>query len=640
MIGNNIFYFNPCKNCGGLDPFGIPNNSTPFISWPNFSSETIGAQYSLVIGSYSGCVEYSGSTSTPLPSINIINGLPIFSASTCDNCLKTYPCYTPPVITPPIIVDYKNECGIITILPMEVECVISNPYPSNASNGEVSLSISGGTPPYETTWLNYGIKSPALNGLANGSYTAVTVDYWRDFTATTVCTIHTEKDCSFSGTIANYTPIPADNSNYYYNISLTMDSTSQGPYTIYYDGLPPGPAEIPTYPSGELAQNISLGDLQDGIIVKVPSDIPNNLGVFYIYNSHCPDNTVVLLVPTTNQYTDFCLSVTRNIRSSSNTIIINFTYSGLDSNNQPFWTGDDVSESTINWDGTKWLLSTTIYGNTMYSNPPLTTYPSNWVATGGFPIETPITNEGGCGPTRKQLPPVSINQPTCSNDGSITFNIELGNPPYNYSIDNGVTYSSFPIFTNLRSGIYNLSVINSSGETYSSSATLNKPTQSITYNLSLFTTTTKPINNNTSTVNSYETTVIINPPLPDGATITFDIIHNNNFYSSPNSGTSILTTSTVLFKNNINIPSTNSLNYTNQSVNTITNCQKEYVYQSNISDTWSSLTITNSDTITINTTSRVDKTTLGECVVGYSNDSYSISNPVISGCDCCSIKIN
>jgi hypothetical protein len=146
--------------------------------------------------------------------------------------------------------------------------------------------------------------------------------------------------------------------------------------------------------------------------------------------------------------------------------------------------------------------------------------------------------------------------------------------------------------------------------------------------------------NNISLVNSYETTVIINPPLPDGTTVTFDIIHNNSFYSSPNSGTSILTTSTVLSKNSTTISLSNTSNYTNESVNTITNCQKEYVYQSNLDEVWNSLTITNSDTITISTTSRVDKTTSGECVVGYSMDSYSISNAVISGCDCCTIKIN
>jgi hypothetical protein len=640
MTSNNIFYFNPCKNCGGLDPFGIPNNSNPFIPWLNFSSDTIGAQYSLIIGSYSGCVEYSGSTyNNPLPNINLINGSPIFSASTCENCLDTYPCYTPPTVTPPTIIGYKNECGIITILPMVVECVVSNPSPSDASNGEVSLSISGGTPPYETTWLNYGIKSPALNGLPNGSYTATTVDYWGDFTATTVCTIFTEKDCSFSGTIANYTPIPADNSNYYYTINLTMDSTSEGPYTIYYNGLPPGPVNIPTYPSGESAQNISLDDLQNGVIVKVPSDIPNNLGVFYIYNPNCPDNTVVLLVPTTNSYSDFCLAITYRFNTNS----INFTYTGLDSNNKPFWTGDDNPQSTINWVNNQWIVSNLFYGNTIFSIPEQntsTSYPNNWSSSGGFLIDSINTNEGNCGPTRKQLPPVSVNQPTCLCDGSIIFNITLDNPPFNYSIDNGVTYSSLPIFTDLCSGIYNLSVVDSLGETYTSSVTLDKPSQSTTYNLSLYTINTTPVNNQTSLVNSYETSVIVNPSLPDGATITFDLIHNNSFYSSPNSGTSILTTSTLVYKNSSGVTLSDTSNTTNLSVNTITNCQKEYIYQSNVNDVWSSLTITNNDTITISTTSRVDKTTLGECVVGYSTDSYSISNPVISGCNCCSIKIN
>jgi hypothetical protein len=183
-------------------------------------------------------------------------------------------------------------------------------------------------------------------------------------------------------------------------------------------------------------------------------------------------------------------------------------------------------------------------------------------------------------------------------------------------------------------------VIDSLGESYTSSVTLNKPEQSVEYNILLSTTNTTPVINNTSTVNTYETSVIITPPLPDGTTITFDIIHNNSFYSSPTSGTSILTTSTLLYKNSGEVSSSNTSDSTNYSINTAAGCQTEYVYQSNIDDIWNSLTITNTDTITISTSSRVDKTTTGGCVVGYSTDNYSISNPVISGCDCCSIKIN
>jgi hypothetical protein len=183
-------------------------------------------------------------------------------------------------------------------------------------------------------------------------------------------------------------------------------------------------------------------------------------------------------------------------------------------------------------------------------------------------------------------------------------------------------------------------VLDSLGNTYFSTETIKSTKQVTTYTISLITTTTTPVNNEISLVNNYETTVVVTPPLPDGTTITFDLIHTNSFYSSPTSGTSILTTGTILTKNttDINIDSTVTGNTT--SVNTAAGCQTEFIYQSDINDVWNSLTITNSDTITINTTSRVDKTMTGQCVVGYSNDTFSIGNAVINGCDCCSIKIN
>lgn len=713
-----IHYFSGC--CGG-DPFGITSGITDnWSSW--FDTNTSVSNY-ISVGSFSGCSTYSGSSLTPVGTFTVYNSTPIVDnlETGCDKCLITYPCYSPPVITPPIIVGYKNECGIITILPMIVECESSNPTYSDSLDGEVSVSITGGTPPYETTWWEYNITSPALNGLSGGTYTATTIDYWKDYTAITVCSIFTEKDCVFSGSIANYIPtppecycyiynftvespgyvcwttcdgenecglyssgievndspciqgppggdasftiisetvcgnwcdpfapipplppIPVGNTNHFYTIQIT-DGVSPGPYTIYYSQVPS--TIPPMFPSGLPAENLTLTELQDSIIVEVPIDT----GVIYIYNQSCPSNTVVLIVPTITSYSDFCLSVFPKGKYFTSPTSIHFTNNGLDSNNYPIWLGNDSSQSTISWNGTMWVLSTTIYGNNIFSISPLTTlttYPISWQNTCGgdgcSSIDNITTTEGNCGIIRKQLPPISTNNPTCSDvdDGSIIFNVTLDNPPFNYSIDNGVIYSSSSIFVGLSSGIYSLSVVDSLGETYSSSVTLKKPEQSITYNISLYTTNTTPVINNVSIVNSYETTIVVTPPLPDGTTITFDIIHNNSFYSSPNSGTSILTTSTILYKNNSEVILSNTSNSTNQSINTNAGCQTEYVYQSNIDDIWNSLTISNSDTITISTSSRVDKTILGECVVGYSTDSHSISNPVISGCNCCSIKIN
>lgn len=107
-----------------------------------------------------------------------------------------------------VITGYKNECGVITILPMVVECVVSNPTSFESTDGEVSVSITGGTAPYTVTWSydNNVIISPAINGLGNGSYTATTVDYWGDYSSTTVCEIFTDKDCTFSASIEEFIP--------------------------------------------------------------------------------------------------------------------------------------------------------------------------------------------------------------------------------------------------------------------------------------------------------------------------------------------------------------------------------------------------------------------------------------------------
>jgi hypothetical protein len=206
---SQIYYFNPC--CGG-NSFGIPNDTSPIIPWSNFT-DTIGTQYSVIIRSYSGCVEYSGSSTTRLPIVPIRNGNPIFSAYTCDYCTENiFPCYTPPIVPPKVIVGYSNECGVITILPMTVECNSTNPSSYTASDGEVSLLILGGTAPYEVTWLEYNEITPTLKGLKNGSYTATTVDAYGDYTVTTVCEIDTPQDCSFEVSIEEFilppTPTP------------------------------------------------------------------------------------------------------------------------------------------------------------------------------------------------------------------------------------------------------------------------------------------------------------------------------------------------------------------------------------------------------------------------------------------------
>ena len=433
--------------------------------------------------------------------------------------------------------------------------------------------------------------------------------------------------------------------NKYYTITLVPGTTSPGPYTIH---LNQSGGTIPLlYPDLTLAQNIDRDILLAGVTIET-TGIP---GSIVVVNEFC-DNIVTIATPNTITYKDICFIYYPPNITGMEQVELKFTQTGFDSNGIPIWTCTTASSpgfenvTTITWNSTNsiWTMNNLLYLNPNgsivdSSSPSNANPPQSWqkIGSGGEDIVLVDCNAAKKG---KQTFPVSINQPTCLCDGSFIFNVNLDNPPFSYSIDNGVTFSPSPIFTNLCSGIYSLVVLDSLGNTYYTTEIIEKPQQLTTYTISLSTTKTIPVNNTISTVNQYVTNVVVTPPLPDGATITFDLIHSNSFYSSPTSGTSILTTGTILTKNttDINIDSTVTGNTT--SVNTNAGCQTEIVYQSDINDVWSSLTITNSDTITINTTSRVDKTTTGKCVVGYSNDTFSIGNAVISGCNCCSIKIN
>ena len=430
----------------------------------------------------------------------------------------------------------------------------------------------------------------------------------------------------------------------YYTIKITGTTSSPGPYTIYLDNV--GGTIATLYPVAAPATGLYLPSLQAGVTIKT-NTTPNSI---FLYNTYCGNN-LSLLPPVNITYEPFCLSFESNNLPYvvSKTFIPDVLVGGY-----PSWVDNSDSTITITWNATpnpgRFVINnyhpggntqncdnviSSIYPTDSTSNPP-----KNWQSICGISPVYFSQKLGYCRSSQGRNFKTSVNQPTCICDGSIIFDVDLDNPPFSYSIDNGVTYSSSPIFTNLCSGTYILAVLDSVGNVHLSSEIVKTEVPSTTYTISLYTTNTKPVNNNVSLANLYETKIVVNPPLPNGTTITFDLIHNNNFYSSPNSGTSILTTSTLVYKNGDEVLLTNTSNSVNQSVNTAAGCQKEYVYQSNISDVWSSLTITNSDTITISTSSRVDKTTTGKCVVGYSNDNYSISNPVISGCDCCSIIIN
>jgi hypothetical protein len=221
MMENNIYYFSAC--CQNISSFGISSGET---AWSNFTP-TVGNQYAVVLdGLFSGCVTYSGVTTTPLEGLTIYNSIPTFYSYDCSTCIEIFPCFTPAPVNIPVITGQINECGVITIMPMYVECVNSNPSSIQSSDGEVSVSITGGTPPYTVYWSSSTNPSmgihPALNNIPNGTYAATVVDSYGDFTETVYCTIFTDKDCSFSASITEYIVIeciPNNISGYTFDIT-------------------------------------------------------------------------------------------------------------------------------------------------------------------------------------------------------------------------------------------------------------------------------------------------------------------------------------------------------------------------------------------------------------------------------------
>ena len=83
----------------------------------------------------------------------------------------------------------KNECDVFTLFDMGVRCnPIVQPNTSSSLDGIISLIVTGGTSPYSYFW-DGGQRSQTLIGVPQGDYEVVVVDYYGDYTASTICSL-------------------------------------------------------------------------------------------------------------------------------------------------------------------------------------------------------------------------------------------------------------------------------------------------------------------------------------------------------------------------------------------------------------------------------------------------------------------
>ena len=189
-----IYYFQTCcvKFNESDNYFGV-NDLT-------LTTPILGNVYAITIPSFSGCATL---IQGPIPSGSLIydakNGSVVLYPDCADCIENAYSCFPPPPPQPAITYIQSNECDVITLFPMTVECDVINPSTAGGRDGRASISITGGTPPYTVTWGD-GSISPAIMDLEAGSYPATIVDYWGDFTANTICVL--------SGPTRTPTPTP------------------------------------------------------------------------------------------------------------------------------------------------------------------------------------------------------------------------------------------------------------------------------------------------------------------------------------------------------------------------------------------------------------------------------------------------
>ena len=485
----------------------------------------------------------------------------------------------------------NNECQPIVIFPLGVACQVTNPSGQNTSNGTATLIVTGGTPPYNITWEN-GNSSFAINNLSAGSYPATIVDYYGDFTANTTCVL--------TGPV----------------VPTTTTTTTTSPIITY----------------------------------------------------------------------DFCMVI--NYTNSEQEVIlsVHFNPNGV-VNGEQSWISDDELY-TIVWDNVdnRWELVDTVNNLTVINNDP--TYPplNGWLIL-GYQGRVSVT-EGECQNLENLALKVSTNEPQCEGcDASISIEGSGGIPPYQYTINGGQTWVGSPIFQGLCASVTYTPQIKDSTDTIVVSQSGNvsfTPKVIMVYTISMNQVSTVQVSNT-----SYEYTYVVNitPPLPNnGTTIMFDMNFNGTFIQTPYLNSATKSYTTEIIKNGLTIPSVDN-DVVTTVANTIPSCTNYLVYNTNFNREYTDLTINSTDVYSIKlitdyqltcsnppppipalfesqtpeptptptsedniivvddllgplkyATSTEVTNSVACCRANFAaNGSYSLTNPTITGCQCCSV---
>ena len=152
----------------------------------------------------------------------------------------------------------KNDCDVFTLFDMGLRCqVLKQPSSNGTFDGILTMKVTGGTAPYSFYWSG-GQRTQTLRNIPAGNYPITVVDYYGDYTASTICSIFAPSPTPTTTNTPSPTLTPSPT---WPNLCLivTYATQSYGPYQFVISGSQNG---RPQWTSGSLVLGWSTRNLR------------------------------------------------------------------------------------------------------------------------------------------------------------------------------------------------------------------------------------------------------------------------------------------------------------------------------------------------------------------------------------------
>jgi hypothetical protein len=407
-----------------------------------------------------------------------------------------------------------NTCNIVTIFPLGVICNPTDAFKPNTPNGSIQLNISGGTPPYTTSWSN-GQQGNNITNLLPGIYTATTTDYPWPITAST--------DPLQVIYVPDYTAVTLCEVGFqFFDLDVFENCSNSGEYIYYLSQYPSIFTSGKVYTlSGQSGCWESSGTTTYTNQTYINNFAQITSGPFDNCSTCLPTPTPTPIIP---QY--ICLS-------KNGGVFEQYQFeTGSTINGYPSWNASAqgytmyFNTGTTQWEMSGWTTGTPPQTGQLVRNSVVTPPIGTWSQQGTSVTWTSVTGTCAGQPLEMTL---SLSQPSCAgqSNGVITITAVGGSAPYTYSL-NGLTYQSSPIFGSQNAGAGTAFVKDSLNNIVSTPYVLVNSSVGQTYVLTLNQSTPTPTTTSTSSLKDMLVNISVSPSLAPTETLSFQMVISDN----------------------------------------------------------------------------------------------------------------